>query len=56
MQDNAIQARTKLWLNVESENQKQKLADYKLQKEQARTNLSKYATNYKSYGRMWRGG
>ena len=42
MQDRAIQSRTQLRLNAELEEQRQKLRDFQLQKEGARTDLSAY--------------
>ena len=40
MQDKAIQARTELRLNTELQNQEQKLAEFKLEKEKQRIQLS----------------
>ena len=41
MQNSAIESRTQLRLNTEIEEQKQKLADLKVTKEQERTKLSR---------------
>lgn len=40
MQDNAVQARTKLRLQAELQEQEQKLADFKLKREKDRIDLS----------------
>ncbi len=44
MQDSAIQSRTEMRLNADLEQMKQKLTDFKLEKEQARTKLRKPTT------------
>ena len=44
MQDLAIASRAEMRLNAELEEQSQRIKDFKLQKEQARTKLSTYST------------
>ena len=46
MQDKAIQARTELRLDTELAQQKQKLQDFKLSKQQARVEQSMLTVNY----------
>ena len=42
MQDSAIKSRTELRFHAEFQEQQQKLIDFKLKKEQARTEMSKF--------------
>ena len=44
MQNNAIESRTQMRLNTEVQEQQQRLADFKLTKEQARLELREYMT------------
>lgn len=46
MQDKAIQARTQLRLGTELNQQKQKLQDFKLNKQQARIEQSRHASRF----------